>query len=202
MVSDRGGLNPTARRSYALLRLQAISSTTSQRKSKCWVRDRLDQGKGSASPTFFGARNARRRRYSCVYLISGVLLAFPSSASTLDQDVWKACSVDTVTICTRATCSSRKPDISIYLADRVDVTTEAASYYRCGVGLIHCDRYNALVYRSGEYVIFSLPQRSLFSKLGVDDGLTDVAAVGESVIISRGRCYTAAPPPANLLRSR
>ena len=104
--------------------------------------------------------------------------------------------------CSPAGCSARKPTISIFVSDFVDRGIERAAYYRCGVRLSNCDRYTALAYRTGEFMIFSLPQRSVFAKLGTDDRITDVAALGDDVLVSRGTCATAVPPPAASLRSQ
>lgn len=104
--------------------------------------------------------------------------------------------------CSVAGCSARKPTISIYLSDYIDRGTERAAYYRCGVRLSNCDRYPALAYRTGNYLVFSLPQRSVFAKLGTDDRIIDVAALGEDVLVSRGTCTSSAPPPAASLRSQ
>jgi hypothetical protein len=42
----------------------------------------------------------------------------------------------------------------------------------------------------------------VFAKLGTDDRITDVAALGDDVLVSRGTCTTAVPPPAASLRSQ
>ena len=116
--------------------------------------------------------------------------------------VWRACTIDNVTICTPAGCAFRKPAVSIYVSNFLDRGTERASYYRCALGLKNCDRYSPRVQRNGDFLVFTLAQESLFAKLGPDDRLTDVAAVKDTVFISRGRCKPGAPPPESSLRSR
>jgi hypothetical protein len=65
-----------------------------------------------------------------------------------------------------------------------------------------CDKYSALAYKTGDFVIFSLPQRSVFAKLASDDSITDVAALGSDVFVSRGKCIPASPPRMSDLRSQ
>ena len=116
--------------------------------------------------------------------------------------IWAACTIDTVSACSQSGCKAVKPAISIYLSDFVDRGVERAAYYRCSTGLTRCDRYRALVNKTGEFSIFSLPERSLFAKLGPDHRVTDVAAMGDTVLISRGRCSERAPPSPRDLQSR
>lgn len=130
------------------------------------------------------------------------IAALLSSAGARDFDsgVWRACKIDSVSICTPAGCAPRKPTISIYVSDFLDHGVERASYYRCGIGLTNCDRYSPRVQRNGDFLVFTLAQESSFAKLGPDDRLTDVTAVKDTVIVSRGLCEAAAPPRD--LRSR
>jgi hypothetical protein len=58
-----------------------------------------------------------------------------------------------------------------------------------------------VVRRIGEFLVFSLPERSLFSKLATDNQLIDVAAVKDTVFVARGRCVKAAPPSRSQWRS-
>lgn len=133
-----------------------------------------------------------------VYL--AILLA--SAPAAAEPGMWKACTIETVSLCTEDHCSPRKPEISIFVSNYVDRGTERGAYYRCALRLINCDRYPALVYKSGDFVIFSLPQRGVFAKLGSDDRITDVASRGNDVFISRGKCIRASPPLQNSLRSQ
>ena len=71
-----------------------------------------------------------------------------------------------------------------------------------GLKLARCDRYTAIVHRTGDFLIFSLPERSVFAKLGSDGRITDVAGQGDSIFVSRGKCTDGAPPPDSSLRSR
>jgi len=112
------------------------------------------------------------------------------------------CDIKSLSVCAAGGCRSAAPAISIYLSDFMDGSSERAAYYRCGPALTNCDRYAAIVHRTGEFTIFSLPARSLFAKLGPGNQVTDVAAVGDTVFVSRGLCEHAAPPPASELRSR
>jgi len=128
-------------------------------------------------------------------LIAAAVLVMPASLPAAETGVWRACTIEAVTICTPTGCGPRKPTISLFVSDYMDGTTERGAYYRCGLHLAHCDRYSATVYRSGNFVIFSLPQRSAFAKLGPDNRITDVAAVEDSVFISRGKCANRVPPP-------
>lgn len=129
-------------------------------------------------------------------------LASASASASTSQGIWSACTIDTVSLCTATGCAVRKPAISIYLTNYMDRGAERAAYYRCAIGLTNCDRHTATVNRTGDFVIFSLPARSVFSKLGPDRRLVDVAAIGENVLVSRGRCTDAAPPSQLRLKSR
>lgn len=140
-------------------------------------------------------------------LVTAMLAALTSAATASagpapDGGIWSACDIRSVSICAEEGCSPAKPAISIYLSNFMDGGRERAAYYRCAPALTKCDRYNAVVYRTGEFTIFSLPARSLFAKLGPDEKLVDVAAVDDRVYISRGSCRHAAPPAASELRSR
>ena len=120
----------------------------------------------------------------------------------MESGIWKACSIDSVSVCAPGGCTTTRPGISIFVSDYLDHGTERAAYYRCGLKLADCDRYRALVYRTGDFTIFSLPERSVFAKVGPDDRITDVAGQADVVSISRGKCINAAPPPESSLRSR
>jgi hypothetical protein len=124
------------------------------------------------------------------------------TAAALAAGIWAACTIDTVSACSQGGCKAARPTISIYLSDFVDRGVERAAYYRCSTGLTRCDRYSAIVNKTGDFSIFSLPDRSLFAKLGTDMRVTDVAAMGDTVFISRGRCSERAPPSPHDLKSR
>lgn len=125
-------------------------------------------------------------------LASAMLLM--SGRPAVETGVWKSCSISTVSICTPAGCAWRKPAISIFVADHVEGGVERAAYYRCELRVVRCDRYIPLVHRTGDFVVFSLPSQSVFAKLAPDGRITDVAAVKDTVFVSRGRCTPGAPP--------
>ena len=134
-------------------------------------------------------------------LLAAISLA-ASPAAGAEPGLWRACTIDTVSVCSGDRCSPRKPTISIFISNYVDRGTERAAYYRCALKLTKCDRYRALAYKTGDFVIFSLPERSVFAKLASDDSITDVAAMGSDVFVSRGKCAPAPPPRATELRSQ
>jgi hypothetical protein len=134
-------------------------------------------------------------------LLAAISLA-ASPAAGAEPGLWRACTIDTVSVCSQDRCSSRRPAISIFVSSYIDRGTERAAYYRCAPKLTKCDRYRALVNKTGNFVIFSLPDRSVFAKLGSDDSITDVAAMGSDVFVSRGKCAAAPPPRASDLRSQ
>jgi hypothetical protein len=134
-------------------------------------------------------------------LVAAAALITPAAVPAADSGIFKACTIDTVTICTPAGCGPRKPSISIFVSDYMDGVTERGAYYRCGLHLVRCNRYSAVVYRSGDFITFSLPARSVFAKLGPGNIITDIAAVEDSVFISRGRCANRAPPAGSAERS-
>jgi len=127
------------------------------------------------------------------------VIALPVHAQ--DYDVWRACSIASVNMCTPTGCSGRKPTISIYIGYHSDAAGQRAVYLRCAVGFVSCDRYDPVVRRLGEYLIFSLPERSVFSKLATDNRLIDVAAAKDVVFVARGRCVKAALPSRSQWRS-
>lgn len=126
-------------------------------------------------------------------------LAVPAQAAE-DSGIWQACAIESVSVCTPAGCAARKPAISIYLSNYVARGVERAAYYRCAARFTACDKYGAVVRRVGDLAVFSVPEQSVFAKLGANGRVTDVAAVGDTVFISRGRCTNAAPP--STVRSR
>lgn len=135
-------------------------------------------------------------------LVASAVLLAGTPAGAADKGIWKSCSIETFSVCTATGCSRRKPEISIFLSAYLDRGEERGAYYRCGLRLANCDRYSALVYRTGDFVIFSLPDRSVFAKLASDDRVMDVAALSDTLFVSRGRCTSGAPPPDSSLRSR
>jgi hypothetical protein len=135
-------------------------------------------------------------------LFLAAVSVFAAPATAAEPGIWRACTIDAVSVCTKDGCAPRKPAFSIFVSSYADRGTERAAYYRCALKLTKCDRYSALAYKTGDFVIFSLPQRSVFAKLASDDSITDVAAQGSDVFVSRGRCTVATPPRASELRSQ
>lgn len=136
-----------------------------------------------------------------VLLAMAAFMPVASGAGPING-IWKSCAITSVSVCTTAGCRPAKPAISIYLLNFVDGGGERSAYFRCALGLTRCDRYSALVNKTGDFAIFSLPDRSLFAKLGPGERVTDVAAVGDTVFVSRGTCRDSVPPAATQLRSR
>jgi len=136
-------------------------------------------------------------------IVAAMVLASTAAADRApDGGTWIACEIKSVSICGEGGCRAARPAISIYLSNFLDRGSQRSAYYRCAPGLTQCDRYNAVVHRTGDFTIFSLPSRSVFAKLGPDERVTDVAAMAHTVVISRGECRHAAPPPASELKSR
>ena len=134
--------------------------------------------------------------------IAAALLVMAAPASAADGGIWQSCIVDSVFTCAPTGCFSQKPAISLYISTYGDAASERSAYYRCALKLTACQRYRADVDRAGNVVIFTLPGRSVFAKLEDGNRITDVAAVGDWVIISRGKCASAAPPPQSALKPR
>jgi len=134
--------------------------------------------------------------------LMAVLGCMSAPAIASQDDVWQACTIDTVTMCSATTCARRSPQISIFIGSFANQTARRAVYFRCALRLVNCDRYEALVYRLGDFTVFALPERGVFTKLGPDNRVTDVATIQDTVFISRGRCVTAAPPPSSSWRVR
>lgn len=123
----------------------------------------------------------------------GALVA-AGEASASEPNVWRACTIESVTICTPAGCVDGQPKIWVYLASYEDEGLRKAFYYRCGSDKRDCDTYTPIVHRSGAYVTFSLPQNGVVSRLGPNDMVTDVATLMDTVLISRGKCVPEPPP--------
>jgi len=134
-------------------------------------------------------------------LLGATLVLTATALPAQENDVWRACSINSVQMCTPARCVSQRPTISIYIGYHQQTGFQRAVYLRCAVGLSSCDRYDPIVRRAGDFIVFSLPEHSLFSKLGKDDRLIDVAGVQDTIFVSRGRCTLAAPPPISRWRS-
>jgi hypothetical protein len=137
----------------------------------------------------------------CLLILSAALAA-PLTNPVAGTGIWKACTIDSVAQCAADGCSPRKPAISLFLSDYFDRGVERSAYYRCALQFSKCDRYRTIVYQTGNFVIFSLPERSAFAKLGPDGRVTDVSAAGDVVFVSRGQCVDRAPPQESALRSR
>ncbi len=151
---------------------------------------------------------AHKRRVASKHLLSGrlstavALSLMASPVSAADGGIWQACTIDAVQVCAPAGCASERPAISIFLSSYADGASERSAYYRCALQITNCQRYRADIHRRQDVTIFSVPDRSVFAKLGSDNRITDVAAVGDRVIISRGRCARRAPPPESSLKPR
>jgi len=135
-------------------------------------------------------------------LVATVFVLVASAANSQADNVWRACSIENVVMCTPTGCARRQPEIAIYIGYHSSAGNRRAVYLRCAVGFRNCDRYDPEVRRLGTFVVFSLPERSVFSKLDDHDRLLDVAAVKDTVFISRGRCVEAAPPVRELRTPR
>src|SRR4051812_34441002 len=117
------------------------------------------------------------------YHLMAVFGCFAASANASQNDVWQACTIDTVTMCSAATCARRSPQISIFIGSYAKQAARRAVYFRCALRLVNCDRYEALVYRLGDFTVFSLPEHGVFTKLGPDNRVTDVATIQDTVFI-------------------
>lgn len=67
-------------------------------------------------------------------------------------------------------------------------------YMRCSVDFRDCDEYDARFSTGGDFLNVDLPGRSVFAKLSTDLSVTEVAALGHSLMIGRGRCEVGPPP--------
>lgn len=121
-------------------------------------------------------------------------LAVTTQASAAEPNIWRACTVDSVTICTPSGCSPGKPSTWLYLASYEHEGKRETTYYRCNADRSDCDTYEPAVHRSGAYLNFSLPENGVVSRLGPDDTVTDVATIMDTVLISRGKCQLEPPP--------
>jgi hypothetical protein len=125
-------------------------------------------------------------------LIFGLVLQGPE---TVGPDISQECQVETVTLCDSAGCRAVEPTLKLYLGEYTNGDgSRAGYYYRCRRGAF-CDIIdNPWIGESGGYRAFVARERGLISKIGPDSRITDVATIGDHVLISRGRCW-AAPRP-------
>jgi hypothetical protein len=65
----------------------------------------------------------------------------------------------------------------------------AKRYQRCDRQ--GCDTYDAAVSTAGAYTTFDLVGRGVFMKVGANGAATEVVSLGNSVLVSQGRCRPA-----------
>jgi hypothetical protein len=126
-------------------------------------------------------------------------LALSVSASAAEPNVWRACTIQSVNICSPQGCVAGSPAIWLYVASYTDKGKQHSIYIRCNISRTSCTDYRPLVHRSGAFLNFTLPKNAVVSRLGPDDMLTDVATIMDTVLISRGTCANEPPP---LIRTR
>jgi hypothetical protein len=109
------------------------------------------------------------------------------------------CQSETATLCTPAGCEQVAPTIKLYMGEYDEKDGSRASYYlRCRRDG-GCDRIdNPWVGESGDYRVFVAREQALISRIAPDDRFTDVATLEDRVLILRGSCWAAPPPPVTV----
>jgi hypothetical protein len=113
------------------------------------------------------------------------------------------CQSETATLCTPTSCEQVEPTIKLYMGEYDEKDGSRASYYlRCRRGG-SCDRIdNPWVGESGDYRVFVAREQALISRIAPNDRFTDVATLEDRVLILRGSCWGAPPPPATTVQGK
>ena len=110
-------------------------------------------------------------------------------------DLWQECQIERATYCDMAGCRGVEPTIKLYVGDYMGPTGKREGYYyRCRRGEL-CDIINdPWIGEGGGYRAFVMRDRGVISRIGEDGRITDVATIGDTVLISRGRCWATTKP--------
>jgi len=121
-----------------------------------------------------------------VLIAASALISAPAPAA----NIWQECQIETVTLCTPEGCKNVEPTLKLYLGDFTDSKGKPAGYYyRCrreGA----CDRIeNPWIGRNDKYRAFVVPEANIISRVDRDGKVTDISAIRDEVLISRGSCW-------------
>jgi hypothetical protein len=110
-------------------------------------------------------------------------------------DLWQECQIERATYCDMAGCRGVEPTIKLYIGDYAGPGGKREGYYyRCRRGAL-CDIINdPWIGEGGGYRAFVMRDRGVISRISADNHVTDVATIGDTVLISRGRCWAASKP--------
>ena len=112
-----------------------------------------------------------------------------------DADLWQECQIESATLCGPGGCKNVEPTLKLYLGDyHVDHGKRAGYYYRCRRGG-ECDIIeNPWIGEGGGYRAFIMREQGVISRIGPDERITDVATIEDTVLISRGSCWSSDRP--------
>jgi len=125
------------------------------------------------------------------FIIAVALVAAPAPAA----NYWQECQIETATLCGLEGCRNVEPTLKLYLGDYANSKGKRHGYYRrCRRGR-DCDIIeNPWIGTNADYRAFVLPEHGLISRVGANGKVTDVATLGDNVLISRGTCWNVKPP--------
>lgn len=120
-------------------------------------------------------------------------LALNSGAASA-ANFWQECQIESVTLCAPNGCRNVAPTLKLYLGDfATSQGKRAGYYYRCrreGA----CDKIeDPWIGRNARYRVFVIRQAAVISRVDPDGKITDVASLGDNVLISRGTCWNTRP---------
>ena len=131
---------------------------------------------------------------SQILVMGFVLIAAPASGASSFQE----CQVESVTFCSPNGCSNVAPTLKLYFGDYADSAGKPKGYYyRCRRDGA-CDRIeDPWIGGDDKYRVFVMRGEGVISRLGRDGKVTDVATIGDNVLIARGSCWDAKPQGLN-----
>lgn len=134
--------------------------------------------------------------------MSKLLLLAALASSPTASDLSVKCEMTSMVVCDATSCRSAPSVVTTYMG-AFGKKQKHRYYYRC-VGNEPCDQYTPLVTQSGQFINVSLTNGAM-AKIAPDMSVTDIATLGNTVIINRGICEGPYPPPlvrVNLLPQR
>ena len=131
---------------------------------------------------------------SPIFMMGITLIAAPAWGSGGFQE----CQIETVTSCSAYGCRNVDPTLKLYFGEYLDSAGKPKGYYyRCRRDGA-CDRIeDPWIGGDDKYRVFVMRGQGVISRLSHDHKVTDVATIGDNVLIARGSCWDAKPQRLN-----
>lgn len=124
-------------------------------------------------------------------IIAAGLMGAPATAA----NYWQECQIETATLCGPEGCRNVEPTLKLYLGDYANSKGVRKGYYRRCRRTGECDLIeNPWIGTNEAYRVYVLPEHGLISRVAATGKVTDVATLGDTVLISRGTCWSVKPP--------